>query len=79
MSLQGDRADVTLTAVEPAALLAWLGEVRSAARARVVEAQLRRAAPVAPPVPAGARGTPPAPASATALSGRVVLVLARPG
>lgn len=30
------------TAIEPAALAAWLDEVRSAARARVVEAQLGR-------------------------------------
>lgn len=38
----GDQATVTLTALEPLALLDWLGEVRGAARARVVEAQLTR-------------------------------------
>jgi general secretion pathway protein M len=42
LSLQGDRATVTLTGIEPAALLGWLGEIRSAARGRVVEAQLDR-------------------------------------
>jgi general secretion pathway protein M len=79
LSMQGDRAVVTLTGVEPAALMAWLGEVRSAARARVVEAQLRRAAPVAPPPPANARGVVVSPPSATGLSGNVVLAMARPG
>lgn len=42
LSLQGDRAVVTLNGVESAALLGWLGEIRSAARGRVVEAQLDR-------------------------------------
>ena len=42
INLSGERATVTLTAVEPAALTAWLAEVRSAARARVVELQLNR-------------------------------------
>ncbi len=39
----GERVTVTLTGVAPGALLDWLGEVRNAARARVVEAQLTRA------------------------------------
>lgn len=38
----GDRATVTFTGIEGPALLAWLGEVRSGARARPVEAQLKR-------------------------------------
>lgn len=43
--LQGDRAVLTLTGVEPQALRDWLAEARSGARARVVEAQLSRANP----------------------------------
>ncbi|MEX8519537.1 MAG: type II secretion system protein GspM [Leptothrix sp. (in: b-proteobacteria)] len=42
LNLIGDRATVTLNSVEGAALLGWLGEVRSAARGRVIEAQLDR-------------------------------------
>lgn len=42
LSLTGDRAVVTLNGVAPETLQAWLGEVRSAARARPVEAQLTR-------------------------------------
>lgn len=42
MNLAGDRAVVTLNGVAPEALQSWLGEVRSAARARPVEAQLTR-------------------------------------
>ncbi len=42
LSLQGDRATVTLSGVAGPALQAWLGEVRSAARGRVVDAQLTR-------------------------------------
>lgn len=42
LNLTGDRAVVTLTGVAPEALQAWLGEVRAAARARPVEAQLAR-------------------------------------
>lgn len=42
LNLTGDRAVVTLTSVAPDKLQAWLGEVRSAARARPVEAQLTR-------------------------------------
>jgi len=42
MNLAGDRAIVTLNGIAPAALQAWLGEVRAAARARPVEAQLTR-------------------------------------
>lgn len=38
----GDRATVTFTGIEGPALIAWLGEVRSGARARPVEAQLKR-------------------------------------
>jgi general secretion pathway protein M len=42
MNLTGDRAVITLNGIAPEALQAWLGEVRSAARARPVEAQLTR-------------------------------------
>lgn len=42
LSLQGDRATLTLTGVNPEALTAWLGEARSGARARPVDAQLQR-------------------------------------
>jgi general secretion pathway protein M len=42
LNLTGDRAVVTLTGVPPEKLQAWLGEVRAAARARPVEAQLTR-------------------------------------
>lgn len=38
----GDRATVTFNDVSPAAFQAWLSEVRGAARARVLEAQLQR-------------------------------------
>ena len=40
--LQGDRATLTLTGVDPEALRNWLSEARSGARARPVEAQLQR-------------------------------------
>lgn len=40
LTLQGDRATVALAGVDGAALTAWLGEVRSAARTRPDEAQL---------------------------------------
>lgn len=42
LSLQGDRATLTLTGVPPEAMLGWLNEARSAGRARVVQAQLTR-------------------------------------
>jgi general secretion pathway protein M len=42
--VQGDRATLTFTGVAPEALRAWLGEARSAARARPSEAQLVKAA-----------------------------------
>lgn len=42
LNIAGDRATVTLSGVTPEALQAWLGEVRAAARARAVEAQLAR-------------------------------------
>jgi general secretion pathway protein M len=42
LSLQGDRATLTLTAVSADALRAWLQEARSTARARPVEMQLVR-------------------------------------
>jgi general secretion pathway protein M len=42
LNLTGDRAVVTLNGVPPEMLQGWLGEVRSAARARPVEAQLTR-------------------------------------
>lgn len=41
---QGDRATLTLTGISPEALRAWLGEARSGARARPVDAQLQRGA-----------------------------------
>ena len=40
----GERATLKLTGISPEALQAWLAEVRSAARARPVEAQLQRGA-----------------------------------
>jgi general secretion pathway protein M len=42
LNLTGDRAVVALNGIAPEALQAWLGEVRAAARARPVEAQLTR-------------------------------------
>lgn len=42
LNLAGERAVVTLNGITPEALQSWLGEVRSAARARPVEAQLTR-------------------------------------
>lgn len=42
LSLSGDRAVLTVTSLSSDALQAWLGEVRSAARTRPVEAQLQR-------------------------------------
>lgn len=42
LNLTGDRATVTLTGIDPASLTAWLAEVRSGARARVVELQINR-------------------------------------
>ena len=42
LNLTGDRAVVTLNGVAPELLQGWLGEVRAAARARPVEAQLTR-------------------------------------
>lgn len=42
LNLTGDRAVVTLNGISPEALRGWLGEVRAAARARPVEAQLTR-------------------------------------
>ncbi|MGM9483658.1 type II secretion system protein GspM [Roseateles sp. NT4] len=42
LSLTGDRAVVSLNGVAPELLQGWLGEVRAAARARTVEAQLTR-------------------------------------
>jgi general secretion pathway protein M len=44
LNLTGDRAVVTLSNVAPEMLQGWLGEVRSAARARPVEATLTRGA-----------------------------------
>jgi general secretion pathway protein M len=41
--IQGDRATLSFTAVPFAGLRAWLGEARSGARARPVEAQLLKA------------------------------------
>ena len=42
LSMNGDRAVLTVTGIGSEPLQAWLGEVRSAARARPVEAQLQR-------------------------------------
>lgn len=42
LSITGERAVLSLKHVSPEALQAWLGEVRSAARARPVEATLQR-------------------------------------
>ena len=42
VALQGERATLTLNGVGAPALMAWLAEVRGAARARPVEAQLTR-------------------------------------
>ncbi|MDB6002672.1 MAG: ral secretion pathway protein GspM [Rhizobacter sp.] len=44
LTVQGDRATLTVTAVTGARLNAWLTEARSAARIRPVEAQLTRSA-----------------------------------
>ena len=44
IALQGDRATLTFTAVPFEALRNWIGEARSAARARPVEAQLLKSA-----------------------------------
>ncbi len=43
LSVQGDRAVLTLNGIGPAALRDWLAEARSGARARPVEASLSRA------------------------------------
>lgn len=43
LSLQGERATLTLTGAPPEALRAWLIEARSAARARPIEVQLAQA------------------------------------
>ena len=45
LSVQGDRAVLTLEGLDPQALRSWLAEVRSGARARTVEAQLVRSGP----------------------------------
>ncbi len=42
LSLSGDRAILNLNGVSAPALQAWLGEVRSAARAKPLEAKLQR-------------------------------------
>lgn len=42
LSIGGDRAVLTVTGIGSEALQAWLGEVRSAGRARPVQAQLQR-------------------------------------
>ena len=43
ITIQGDRATLSFTAIQFAALRTWLGEARSGARARPVEAQLLKA------------------------------------
>ena len=45
LSLQGERALLTLKGVDGAALAAWMAEVRAGARARVVEANLTMTGP----------------------------------
>lgn len=45
LSLQGERALLSLKGVDAAALAAWLAEVRAGARARVVEANLTMTGP----------------------------------
>lgn len=45
LSLQGERAVVTLKGIGSTQLAAWLGEARVGARARVVEASLRQTQP----------------------------------
>lgn len=42
LNINGDRAVLTVNGIASEPLLAWLGEVRSAARARPVQAQLQR-------------------------------------
>ena len=42
LSISGDRAVLTISGIASEPLLAWLGEVRSAARARPVQAQMLR-------------------------------------
>lgn len=44
LAVQGDRAILTFTGIQGDALRGWLGEARSAARARPMEAQLVKAA-----------------------------------
>lgn len=44
LNITGDRAIVTLNGIAPPVLQAWLAEVRAAARARPIEAQLTRGA-----------------------------------
>ncbi|MDE2401235.1 MAG: type II secretion system protein M [Burkholderiales bacterium] len=45
LSVQGDRATVTLTKVSGAALVDWLGEARASARVRPLEANLNQVEP----------------------------------
>ncbi|RZS53084.1 type II secretion system protein GspM [Sphaerotilus mobilis] len=42
LQMAGERATVTLTGIDAGTLTGWLAEVRSAARARVVELQINR-------------------------------------
>jgi general secretion pathway protein M len=42
LTIQGDRATLTVTGVPGTALRAWLGEARSAAHARAIDVQLLR-------------------------------------
>jgi general secretion pathway protein M len=42
LTIQGDRAVLNVDAVEVEALVSWMSEIRSGARARIVEAQLTR-------------------------------------
>ncbi len=73
LNLAGGRATVTLSNVDPAALTAWLAEIRSGARARVIELQVSRSGS-----PVTAPATTPAANAATAgkgYSGTVVVQL----
>ena len=45
ISVQGERATLTFTTIPAEALRAWLGEARSAARARPLEAQMLKSGP----------------------------------
>lgn len=71
LNLAGGRATITLSNIDPAALTAWLAEIRSGARARVIELQVSRSAS-----PAAVPATNAASAAASrGYSGTVVVQL----